>query len=144
MFVLASHTSADPFVLECHCQPRTNNLGLVQRGIVTALARSPRRFSGSVVHSQAGELLEHGPPAGVTVRALACEAYATTDPSAAQTRAVQRAVRRLASLGLVECWHAQAGTRERAYTTRLGHHADQPVSALFVALVWRCEHRPAP
>jgi hypothetical protein len=135
-------------------------LGKVERGIVAYLASTPGRGGdpykggdqfpgfdawwvrtpeGGFARTEDGEMVyRHGWPLGVTVRQIAEVVYGVAEPTAAQTRAVQRAVRHLEALGLADVWHGSTGTR--AYTTKYGLTAHQPVPVLYVSLTWRCPH----
>ncbi|MGO9251639.1 MAG: hypothetical protein ACLP5J_09625 [Mycobacterium sp.] len=55
---------------------------------------------------------------------------------------MQRAVRRLEQLGYVDCWHGWHRNVERRCTNLHGEEfvTTRPVSALYVALRWDCEH----
>lgn len=130
-----------PYVLECDCYPKTYGLGKVQRRVVDYLATAPGRFAGMSWDPDTQRFTWHGRPNGVTVHQVAIAVYGTDEPTASQVRVIQRGVRRLESLGLVDCWHGWTGVmREGAYVTSNGFSADMPVSALFVALRWECEH----
>lgn len=154
--------TAQEYVLKCDSHPKTNGLGKTQRAIIEYLATAPAGFKcrgcghPECAHPQSyhdaanaytydggqDELLWHGPPHFVRLDCITRAVYATEQPTAAQTRIVQRNVRRLEQLGLAECKHGTARYIERPYTTWSGKPAvmDQAVHALFVALVWDCEH----
>lgn len=132
------------FVLDCCCQPKTNGLGLgrTQRAVLAYLATAPYGFGDPVFGHGPRDFSQHGVPLGTPVRAIARHVYSTDEPSAAQVRVVQRAVRRLEVLGLAWSYHAWSG-RSRPYTTRNGWMAEQPVSQLYTALHWECRHLSA-
>jgi hypothetical protein len=149
------------YVLACDYTPKTNGLGKTQRAIVAFLATCPAGFDNTVTNmtdterqalhwhgrkSDYGddyELAWHGRPYGVKVPTIATAAYGSETPSPAQIRVVQRNVRRLQRLDLVDCWHGLAGFVDRPYV--MGNKTDavmpQAVSALWVALRWDCEHQ---
>lgn len=127
------------YVLAAQCHARTYRLGRVQRAVGSYLATAPAGF-GSYWWTSSGELGGHGAPVGVSIRQMVQHVYSTGSPTEPQIRAVQRAVRRLELLGLVDCWHAWTGRLEQRYTTARGFAGDIPVSALFVAARWHCDH----
>ena len=152
----------------CH-YPGTNNLGRVQRRIVAYLGTAPFGFYAidtplgyydgekkiSAIddprvaalrrdYPNAAHALEHGPPIWASVLDITTTVYGTADPTPAQTRATQRAVRQLEQRGLAECRMGCARTEQadsRSYTTRLGYTAWQPTPALYARLPrWSCRH----
>lgn len=134
---------AKTFVPVCDSPPETNTTGMgrVEKRIVRYLSTAPAGFAGAVGSSE-GETLEHGEPCGVTLDAVARVVYETEAPTAAQTRAVQRATRRLADVGVVARWHGATRFRDETRVTSLGFLAAMPVPVVFVALAtWGCGHR---
>jgi hypothetical protein len=151
--------NGEPFVSECAHHANTNGLGKIQRAIMTYLGTAPggfhqyngynqphcsvgTRYRAARDYHPSAELLWHGPPYGVRIPAIATAVYGTADPTAAQIRVVQRAVRRLEQLGLTTCWHACTGYVDRPYRCINGNDYVMPqaVSGLYVALPWKCEH----
>ncbi len=134
------------YVLELYCHSKTNisGLGSVQRAIVEYLATGPGGFYGQVGWPWPGGCDTHGPPNGVPVTSICRSVYGDylADPTPAQIRAVQRAVRRLEQLGYVDCWHGWHRNVERRCTNLHGEEfvTTRPVSELYVALRWDCEH----
>lgn len=134
------------YVLDLYCQSKTNTSGLgsVQRAVVDYLATGPGGFAGTVGWPWPGGCVEHGEPLGVPVAAICRAAYGDylAEPTAPQVRAVQRAVRRLEQLGQVDCWHDWQRMVERRYRDWNGTErvTIRPVSCLWVALRWDCEH----
>lgn len=139
MSVITLKLRGSVYVLDsCHT-PKTYGLGRVQRDILDYLATAPAGFGGPLVRAANGDLTKHGPPYGVLIADIAESVY-SGKPTVPQTRAVQRAVRRLEQLGHVDCWHGWTGRLERRYTTALGFDGNVPVSALYIAARWECEH----
>ena len=133
------------FVVDCHCQPKTNGLrlGRVQREVLAFLGTHPGGFgSTSWSPDELTKCADHScTPNLVSLRSVEKHVYATETPTPAQVRAVQRAVRRLEAVGLVVCQHGWLADQKRTYRTRLGFDGYLPVSGLFVGLVdWECEH----
>lgn len=149
------------YVLECVCNPNTNGLrlGKTQRAVLNHLATAPGGFPGHSGHrpeykraaakyreahgwALEADLLWHPQPYGIRIPAIAATVYAVEEPTASQIRVVQRNVRRLEELGLVDCWHACAGYVDRPYRCINGEDYVMPqaVAALYVALRWNCEH----
>jgi hypothetical protein len=135
-----SGVTTNAYVIACESAPKTYRRGLVQRAILRHLASAPAGFSGSHSWESDGTLVLHGPPYGITVRALAAAVYGVQEPELNSLRTVQRNVRRLEQLELVDCWHGEVRIRERAYVTTRGTPAPIPVSGLYVALRWQCAH----
>ena len=130
--------------LYCHSRTNTSGLGKIQKAIVDYLATGPGGFGGSIGWPWPGGTEQHGEPGGVPVTSICKAVYGDylADPTPAQIRAVQRAVRRLEHLGHVDCWHGWHRNMERRITTLVGEEVvtTRPVSALYVALRWDCEH----
>lgn len=146
----------------CHYSG-TNTLGVTQRRIIDFLATAPSGFCdikamgfsrgrrgdpNTIAMMQqwpkTSHALEHSAPAWTAVSEITTAVYSTDNPTAAQTRGVQRAVRRLETLGLVDCmmWCDMSEKAQgRSYTTRLGFTAWQPTPALYARLTgWSCKH----
>src|SRR5690606_3298391 len=121
-------------------QPKVNIRGRTRRAVVDFLATAPGGFGGPRVWAPDGTLLEHGPPLLVPVSDVARAVYEADTPTAGQRRTVQRAIADLRRLGIVVGAHGWHHTRQQAYMTRRGFVADMPVSALYVALAWQCDH----
>lgn len=155
------YANNDQYVLECNHHPDTNGLklGKTQRAILDHLATGPGGFADYMDRGEshrhvghqyraahnyeaAADLLWHGEPKGVRVPAIASAVYGSEDPTASQIRVVQRNVRRLEDVGLVDCWHACAGYVDRPYRCINGEDYVMPqaVAALYAALRWECEH----
>ena len=134
------------YVLELYCHSKTNTSGLgrVQRSIVEYLATGPGGFGGYRWDPARWQFETHGHPYGVPITAICRSVYGDylADPTPAQIRAVQRAVRRLEQLRYVDCWHGWHHDVERRCTNFHGEEfvTTRPVSALYVALRWDCEH----
>jgi hypothetical protein len=119
-------------------------LGKVQRAVIEYLSTAPAGFDYPWEDPSRWQFVQHGRPYGVPIVSICRAVYGDylTDPTPAQIRAVQRAVRRLEQLGHVDCWHGWHHDVERRYTN---YHGDKclttrPVSALYAALRWDCEH----
>lgn len=155
------YTNGDQYVSECTHTPNTNGLrlGKTQRAILNHLATAPGGFPYDFGHrpeyeraaekyreasnwATEADLLWHVQPRGIRVPAIATTVYDSEEPTASQIRVVQRNVRRLQELGLVDCWHACAGYVDRPYRCVNGEDYVMPqaVAALYVALRWECEH----
>jgi len=153
--------NGEQYVLECPHHANTNGLklGKTQRAILAHLETAPGSFSdymnrgenyrqpghqyrAAQGYSLEADLLWHGNPKGIRVPAIATAVYDSDDPTASQIRVVQRNVRRLQELGLVDCWHGCVGYVDRPYRCVNGEDYVMPqaVAALYVALRWECEH----
>ena len=127
------------YVPECQYHPDTNGLGRVQASILTYLGTAPAGFGGMTVwESVGGPIKEHGQPCGSTVRELATAVYDAEEPTPAQVRATQRAVRALEARGLVDVWCG--ALRYEPYADGAAYRGDRSVPGLWVALRWSCEH----
>jgi hypothetical protein len=162
MAIIETRTlNGEQYVLECNHHANTNGLklGKTQRAILSHLATAPGGFSSYTargeVYRTAGhqyraarnycleaDLLWHGLPHGIRMPDIATAVYDTEEPTTSQIRVVQRNVRRLQELELVDCWHACAGYVDRPYRCINGEDYVMPqaVAALYAALRWDCEH----
>lgn len=155
------YVDREQYVSECNHHANTNGLklGKIQRAILDHLATAPGGFPYDFGHrpeydraatayrqahnwAHEADLLWHVQPYGIRVPAVATAVYGSDEPTASQIRIVQRNVRRLEELGLVDCWHGCAGYVDRPYRCINGEDYVMPqaVAALYAALRWDCEH----
>lgn len=135
---------ANQYALACGHDFNTNRLklGKTQRAILAHLATAPAGLGSRGYLYRGGPLTWHSEPYGIRVPDISTAVYSTQEPTTSQLRVVQRNVRRLEQLGLVDCWHACAGYVDRPYRCVNGEDYVMPqaVAALYVALRWKCGH----